>query len=56
MIHLGFLMVAIPFVLIFIYIVKEDGFKVALKVFGLTFFITLWLVMAMAVKIIEVYK
>ena len=54
MIYFGFLMVAIPFVLIFIYIVKEDGFKVALKVFGLTFAITSWI--AMAVKIIEVYK
>lgn len=54
MIYLGFLMVAIPFALIFLYIAKEDGFKVALKVFGLTFVIVSW--MAMAVKIIEVYK
>lgn len=54
MIYFGFLMVAIPFVLIFLYIVNEDGLKVAVKVFGFTFFITLWLVMAM--QIIEVYK
>jgi hypothetical protein len=54
MIYLGFLMALLPFVLIFFYIVKEDGLNVALKVFGFTFVITSWLVMA--VKIIEVYK
>lgn len=47
-------MVAIPFVLIFLYIVKEGGFKVALKVFWITFVIVSW--MTMAVTIIEVYK
>lgn len=54
MIYLGFLMAALPFVAMFLFIVKQDGFKTAVTVFGLSFATVAWI--GIAVKIIEVCK